>query len=217
MIIGLVSAIVVVPDQNAVRNSGDSRLPQMKLEFSLDCPSKTITVTALNENKEPVANSNMYIFYTNYAYQPIATGHTNQNGVGQMNIVGNPNYLTALFVLRIGNPAYQSKEIEFTYEKCFGTVSDEQIKNPPAPPPLPQDNGNKTYGANNATTQPTPTPVVNNTPINPRPNQSVVQNITANQNATNGSQNPLDGLGCKLPIAILGFLGLGAFINNIKQ
>ncbi|MGV8084931.1 MAG: hypothetical protein ACP5N9_01630 [Candidatus Bilamarchaeum sp.] len=219
IILGLVSAIVVTPDHQGVRNSGDSRLPRLDVDFSVDCPTKTITTTVISEDGAPVQNANMYVFYTNYAYQPIASGRTNQNGMGQLNIVGNPNFLTSLFILHVESSAYQTKEIEFTYEKCFGTVSDEEINNPPPAPTLPAENNT----SNN--TQPVPTPLTptNSTPL-PQPNNTVnnnsnvttpSQNNTANQNIT--PREATSSPGCKMPFAIFGFILVGAILFNRRQ
>ena len=212
ILIGLVSAIVVTPDHRGVRNSGDNRLPQMDVDFTVDCPTKTITANVLSEEGDIIPNANMYVFYTDYGYQPIASARTNQNGMGQLHIVGNPNYLTALFILKTESPSYQSQEIEFTYEKCFGTVSDEEITNPPPPPTLPPENT-----TNNTGPTPVPPPPVNNTPV---PNNTV--NTTNNtppvqHNTSNQTAQPEPSSGCKMPFAIFGFVLVGAVLLNKKQ
>ncbi len=169
---GMCMAFSVQPAYIEIKDTGGQSLPAMDVGISIDCDTKTLTVTAAsNETGEPVAGARTYLFYTDYAYQVIATGTTGSDGTGTMNIVGNRNYLTALFILRTDHPQFRSREIEFTYQKCFDA--------PPAPgPPANQtQQGNastpngSTHNASNETLPQNQTPMANGTGPQPNGNQ----------------------------------------------
>ena len=157
IVVGLVLAFSVTPAFQATKDSGSENLPKLEVGLGVDCDSKMLTVTATsNETGDAVDGANVYLFYTDYEYQMIGRGTTDADGVGEINVIGKPNYLTALFILRVDKPTYQSKEIEFTYKKCFD-----------APPKPPKNTTNTTSGGNTTppanTTQP-PNPPANATP-----------------------------------------------------
>ncbi len=123
-LLGLAIAIGVTPNYIDTKNTGQENLSIIDVGTTIDCQSKQLTINATaHESGEQVADGKIYLFYTNYGYQPIGSGKTDGNGIGKIEVVGNMNYLTALFVLRVDKPGLRSKEIEFTYQKCFEEIS----------------------------------------------------------------------------------------------
>jgi len=165
-----------------------------------------------NATDEPMIGANLYLFYTQYEYQLIATGKTGSDGIGTVNVIGNRDYLTRLFILRADKSGYQSREMEFTYKKCFD-----------APPKPPADASNQTQPANNTqnttppannTSQTPPSNYTNNTvnqtdstqPIPPK-NETAGQNATppANESEQQGTIPPRQGI-CPIGLAIFSLL-----------
>jgi hypothetical protein len=162
---GMCMAFSVQPVHNAVKDTGGQNLPTMNVGMTIDCDTKTLIVTARsNETGKPIAGAKAYLFYTNYAYQVIATGTTGEDGIGSMNVIGNRDYLTSLFILRTDHQQFRSREIEFTYQKCFEAPPDPQA-NQTRPGNASTPNGNA-YNASNATPAANLTPAGNAT----RPN-----------------------------------------------
>jgi hypothetical protein len=167
---GMCMAFSVQPAYIDVKDTGGQNLPAMNVGISIDCDTKTLTVTATsNKSGEPVAGAKTYLFYTNYAYQAIASGQSGADGVATMAVVGSMNYLTSMFILHVEQQQFKTREIEFTYEKCF--------QQPPAPHPMPnvtnQTPVNQTINTTNNTQPQNATPPANLTPpgnVTPRPN-----------------------------------------------
>lgn len=161
---GMCMAFSVQPAYIAIKDTGSQNLPAMNVGVTIDCDTKTLTVTATsNDTGEPVAGARTYLFYTNYAYQAIASGQSGGDGVATMTVVGNMNYLTSMFILHAEQPQFRTREIEFTYEKCF-----QQGPTPPAP-----NVTNQTINKTNVTQPQNATPPANLTPAvnaTPRPN-----------------------------------------------
>lgn len=183
LLLGISMALTVHPEYLETKDSGNQNLDTMDVAITIDCDSKTLTVTAeANDTGQPIPNSNIYLFYTDYEYQLIANGNTGSTGTGTINVLGNRNYLTAMFVLRVDNPQFRSREVEFTYEKCFETQPEPppQEETPPeeqAPPP----EQNETPSVNQTQPEQPPEPAVNETlsedndtsqPIVPPPQQA---------------------------------------------
>jgi len=184
VIAGLALAFSVSPAFQATKDSGGGNLPRLDVGLSVDCSSKALTVAVTsNETGDAVDGADVYLFYTDYEYQVIGRGKTGADGAGSISVIGNPNYLTALFILRVDKPAYRSKEIEFTYKKCFDA--------PPEPPTNTTNstpNGNATPPAN--TTQPNP-PANNTPPTNATP----PANATPPEPPANGTPPANNGTG----------------------
>jgi hypothetical protein len=128
LFLSLAAAFSVKPAYRDTQDTGNQNYPKMNVDITIDCDTKALTVeVASNSSGAAVGDANTFLFYTDYAYQVIASGKTNSSGISKMNVIGNIDFLTALFILRVDNPNFQSKEIEFTYQKCFQ-------KPPPEPP-----------------------------------------------------------------------------------
>jgi len=146
----LVSAFTVQADSIGVQETGDENLESLDVGISIDCDEKDLTVSVLGEDsEEPVAGASAFLFYTDYEYQLIATGTSDSEGKANIDVLGNRDYLTALFILRVDKSGYRSKEIEFAYEKCF--------QEPPvAPPPEPEEEPEETPPAVKPPVEPPP-------------------------------------------------------------
>ncbi len=126
LLAGLCIAFSVNPDYLGIKDSGDERLPKMNVSIAIDCDSKALTIEATDEEK-PIENAKTYLFYTDYGYQALPNpGTTDADGISVMDVPGNIQFLTAMFILRVDHGDFQTKEIEFDYRKCF--------EPPPAPP-----------------------------------------------------------------------------------
>lgn len=110
---------MVKPHYIEVQDTGNENLPTMDIDITINCDSKELTVEVSSE-EDAVENAWIYLFYTDYGYQALPnSGQTDANGRYTMEVAGSMEFLTAMFILRVDNPAYQSREIEFAYEKCF--------------------------------------------------------------------------------------------------
>jgi len=124
-------AFTVSPDYIGVQDTGSKSLPTMDVDISIDCETKDLIVTATSED-EPIDGASTVLFYTDYGYQPLPNpGKTGSDGSVTMTVPGTINFLTGLFILRVDHQEYQSREIEFAYEKCFEDP-------PPEPEPEPE-------------------------------------------------------------------------------
>jgi hypothetical protein len=120
LVFGVLFAATVKADVRATKDTGNENLPKMDIGIKIDCDSKALIVEAKsNQTGEPVSAAQTYLFYTDYTYQLVGTGSTNGSGISRINVVGNQDYLTALFILRVDKSGYQSRETEFTYKYCF--------------------------------------------------------------------------------------------------
>lgn len=148
LLAGLSMAFMAKPDYEDIQVTGSQNLPEMKVDLQVDCDSKEVLVAlASGEDNEPVANGQIYLLYTDYAYQPGADGRTGADGVGRLVPMGKRDYLTDLFILRASHPQFRSTKIEFTYRRCFDAP-------PPQPPQAnttPQDQTGSTMPGTNAT------------------------------------------------------------------
>ncbi|MEW6722034.1 MAG: hypothetical protein AB1324_02135 [Candidatus Micrarchaeota archaeon] len=133
LLIGLAAAFNVTPAYIEVQDTGNENLPVMDIRMTINCDTKEVSVQVLsNQTKEPVQGAKAYMFYTDYSYQALPnTGTTNGSGNVSMAVPGTIRFLTALFILRVDHADFRSREIEFTYKKCF---------EPPPPPPKPPSN-----------------------------------------------------------------------------
>ncbi len=129
LICGLGMAFSVRPDYNGVQDTGNKNLGTMEVDITIDCDTKVVTADVFsNESGAPVSGASAYMFYTDYAYQALPnSGKTDASGRVKMAVPGTIRFLTALFILRVDHYNFQSREIEFTYKKCFEA--------PPQPPP----------------------------------------------------------------------------------
>ncbi|MFH1784873.1 MAG: hypothetical protein ABH842_00445 [Candidatus Micrarchaeota archaeon] len=182
MMISLTMAFTVKPSYIDTKNTGDPNLGELEIELTVDCSNKQLTAFITNEDEEPIADAKTYVFYTDYGYQLLGTGTTDNGGISTINVIGNMDYLSALFIFRADATGYQSQEIEFTYMKCFGAPPQEPDppEDPVVPPTIPEDppaqtnisqNLSQNITQNNTTPYQPPT---NNTvpyqpPVQPRP------------------------------------------------
>ena len=144
LLAGIALAATVPADVRAIKNTGNENLPKMNVGITIDCATKALFVQAAsNSTGESVVSAQTFLFYTDYEYQLVGTGSTNSSGVSKINVIGNPDYLTALFILRVDKSGYQSRETEFTYKYCFqspppdiGTGYGDNEEPPEEPPEL---------------------------------------------------------------------------------
>jgi len=157
MLLGLSMAFSVKPDYFDTKETGNQNLDTLEVDIELDCDSKVLTATVTaNDTGEPIPNSSLYLFYTDYEYQLIGNGMTGSNGVGTIDVIGNMDYLTAMFIFRADKFQFRSKEIEFGYAKCFGTPPKDDTPANHTPGPSQQNttppaNGSNTNNTNAAT------------------------------------------------------------------
>ena len=153
---GIAAAFTVKPAYTGVHDTGNDNLPTLDVGITVDCDTKLASITvASNDTGEPLQGAKTYLFYTDYTYQALPNpGTTDAEGNSAIPVPGTIRFLNAMFILRVDKQGYQSREIEFTYKKCFE-----------APPPKP----------------PEPPPVQNGTNTT---NQTVPQNVTPPGNMT---------------------------------
>lgn len=161
---GLAIAFSVKPDYLEVKDSGNQNLPKIDVGITIDCDTKNLTVLVeSNETEDAVSGAKAYLFYTDYSYQALPNpGTTNADGIATIPVPGTIRFLNALFIMRVDAQGFQSREIEFVYEKCF--------EEPPPPPPQ-----NITPPGNHTPPPANQTPPVNQTPpgdITPPANQT---------------------------------------------
>jgi hypothetical protein len=126
LLIGSVFAATVKADVRAVKDTGNENLPKMNVGITIDCDSKALIVEPKsNTTGEPIASAQTYLFYTDYEYQLVGTGSTNASGISKINVIGNQDFLTALFILRVDKSGFRSRETEFTYKYCFQDPPDD--------------------------------------------------------------------------------------------
>ncbi len=205
----LAAAFSVTPDYLGIKDTGNQSLPKMDVSITLDCDTKaaTITVTS-NATGLAVQGAKTYMFYTDYGYNALPNpGTTDADGTVVMDVTGNIRYLTALFVLRTDDPSFQSREIEYTYQKCFG----------PQPPPAPLPSQNQTNGTgvppaeNNTTTANSTAPANTTIPANTTPaaNGTIGANASGNASNQTGSGQKAPSA-CPLPALLLALIFLKA-------
>jgi len=139
LIMGLTAAFTVNPAYTGVHDSGNENLPALDVGITVDCDSKLAGINvASNDTGEPLQGAVAYLFYTDYSYQALPNpGTTDAQGNTAIPVPGTIRFLNALFILRVDKQGYQSREIEFTYKKCFDAPP-----KPPEPPPV--QNGTNT-------------------------------------------------------------------------
>lgn len=169
-LVGLSNAFLVRPDYFEFQDTGNKNLPTMYVDILIDCDTKELTIEARSEETdEPIEGATVHIFYTDYVYQALPTvGTTDENGITKMEIPGNIRFLTALFILRVDHTDYQSKEIEFAYEKCFEEPPEEEISE--------EDEAEE----NETEAPPPPSPETNETE-EPEEPEEVEENVTENE------------------------------------
>lgn len=169
LLASLCAAFTVNPTYRGIKDTGSASLPKLDVDITIDCDTKDLVVqVSSNESGEPVPGARTYLFYTDYTYQALPNPRTtNEEGLAVMPVPGSIRFLTALFILRVDAQSHQSREIEFTYEKCFQA--------PPSPPP--------------------PSPPVNQTNQTPPTNQTAppppLGNQTSPGNITNQTTPPI--------------------------
>lgn len=187
-----VFSLTITPLYIQVKETGNESLPSQNVSFKINCDTKTLLINSNSDSGLP--NPKAYLFNTNYGYSLFGTSQ-GQNGKVNLSASGNVNFLTALFILRVDSPGYRSKEIEFTFQKCFDGSPDESdviqilptIEEPVA---LPQE------------------PVVESPPIPVVPQESVVINSSSNtSNSSNvSSPSPSSSSGvCAMPFGLISF------------
>ena len=199
--IALASAFSVKPDYQGVQDTGSGGL--INAGITIDCATNALSVSAnANDTGSALANANVYLFYTNYGYQVIATGKTGTDGVSAINVAGTRNYLTSLFVLRVEAQGYQSEEIEFTYKKCF----DAPPKNETKPPVINSTINSTTNTSTNTTVTPPPNVTENKSNVTQPP---PVANVTQQpENKTQNNPPPAKPSSCLPAFLLISVLAL---------
>ena len=156
-------AFSVNPDYLDSKDSGDERLPKMDVSITVDCDTKALTIDVTDEDEQPIENAKAYLFYTDYGYQALPNpGTTDADGIVVMDIPGNIRFLTAMFILRVDQSNFQTKEIEFDYRKCFepppSEEPEEEEEIPPPEPEEPPENVTEPPNVTENVTPPTITP-----------------------------------------------------------
>lgn len=172
LLTGLAMAFTVKPDYIEIKDTGHQSLPTLDVGITIDCDTKNLSVhVASNATGEAVQGAKTYLFYTDYTYQALPNpGTTGADGITAMPVPGTIRFLTAMFILRVDKKDFKSREIEFTYQKCFEA--------PPAPPPPPPQN---------VTPPQNQSPPANQTPLPPTGNMTP----PGNQTPSNGSTPPI--------------------------
>lgn len=120
VLLGCSYALTIRPDYIDIKDTGDQSLPKMNVGLTIDCDTRQITVMASsNKTGEQIDGARIFLFNTQYGYDLVATGSTIEDGSGTIDVLGNINFLTAMLVLRVDQPSYQSRQIEFEFTKCF--------------------------------------------------------------------------------------------------
>lgn len=190
----MVSAFGVQADYIDVKDTGDENLEALNVAIFIDCDYKNITVQVEGQDsEEPVDGADVYLFYTDYGYQPIKRFATDSEGLGRTDVPGTLDYLTGLFILRVDKSGYQSREIEFAYEKCF--------QEPPAPVSPPAEEPEET------------TPPAVKPPAEQPPAEEVIppEEAPVNVSPPGGEEAPAPGpapAACPLGMAVLSLLFL---------
>jgi DNA segregation ATPase FtsK/SpoIIIE-like protein len=201
-------ATSVNPDYIEIKNTGDENLGELEITLTVDCSTKQLTALIENEDEEPIADADTYLFYTNYGYQLLTTASTGDDGTSTMNVMGNINYLTAMFVFRADADGYQSQEIEFTYEKCEGYEQDDETEDSEA------DDEDQIEQDQDDTNQTEEDDAQQANQTNNQQNQSntAQQNQTINQTGQN-HQNELPSL---CPVGMI-FMALLLMLRKVEQ
>jgi hypothetical protein len=134
-----VFSLTITPFYIQVKETGNESLPSQNVSFKINCDTKTLLINS--NSAYGIPNPKAYLFNTNYGYSLFGTSQ-GQNGKVNLSASGNVNFLTALFILRVDSPGYRSKEIEFTFQKCFDGSPDESVVSPDpplSPPSIPQE------------------------------------------------------------------------------
>jgi hypothetical protein len=120
-LLGISMAANVTPKYLGIKDTGNQNLPTMAVGIQINCDNKELKINvATNGTGAPVSGATEYLFYTDYGYQPLPNSvKTGTDGTALMKVPGTINFLTGLFILRTDHPEHRSREIEFTYEKCF--------------------------------------------------------------------------------------------------
>jgi hypothetical protein len=138
LIIGLAAAFTVKPAYTGIHDTGNENLPALNVDIGVDCDTKIVHINvASNETGEPLKDAMTYLFYTDYSYQALPNpGKTDSGGDAEIPVPGTIRFLNAMFILRVDRQGYRSREIEFSYKKCF-----EAPPKPPEPPPAHNETG----------------------------------------------------------------------------
>jgi len=179
---GVGMAFTVKPAYLAIQDTGNDNLPALDVGIAIDCDTKEIEVdVASNETGDAVGDAMAYLFYTDYSYQALPNpGKTDSAGKTTIPVPGTLRFLKAMFTLRVDKQGFQSREIEFTYAKCF-----EAQPEPPEPPA--NDTG---------TGQTNQTPPANTTPVQ---NATPPSNATSPANTTPQVKPDANGTGTPQP------------------
>jgi hypothetical protein len=146
---GMALAFSVKPTFIDTQDTGGDSLPTLDVGITVDCETKQVGVdVASNETGEAVEGAMAYLFYTDYTYQPLPNpGKTDDAGKATIPVPGTLRFLKAMFTLRVDAQGFQSREIEFTYAKCFDAQPAE---------PKPPANGTGQAGGTQGSGQQTP-------------------------------------------------------------
>lgn len=198
-LISLCFAFTVTPDYENIKDTGKEN-GSLDIDITIDCETTDTTLAVTDEqNGSPVYDAEAFLFYTDYGYHLVSSGKTNENGLLVMDVPGNINYLRALFILRVDKAGYNSREIEFTYEKCSYPPEEE----PPENETWEEPEENETY-------EEPPEVPENQTEEVPEEENGTYENQTEyvpEENATETEEEPPGGLEACLPaLIILGIL-----------
>lgn len=205
-LIGLASAFSVRPDIQGVQDTGSTQLPAMDVGITIDCSSNMLTVTVdANDTGQPVQGANTYLFYTNYGYQAIGSGESDNMGIAAIPVTGKLDFLTSLFVLRVDKEGYRSRETEFTYNNCFNGQPTGSV---------PQ-NSSPAQTVNQSSNQPVNQTAQTNVTVPAPSNQTAPTNLTAASSGNSTANTPTPKPSSKLP-CLPGFLLIALIAYALK-
>lgn len=191
-VLSSVFSLTITPFYIQVKETGNESLPSQDVTFKINCDTKTLIIDSSSNSGIP--NPKAYLFNTNYGYSLFGTNE-GRNGKVNLSASGNVNYLTSLFILRVDSPGYRSKEIEFTFQKCFDGSPDETQPPQIIPDSTPPEQ----------TVEPSPEPPVSDPIPNPVPLPSPTSgNITSNSSSTPPSSSSSSGV-CAMPFGLISF------------
>lgn len=187
-----VFSLTITPFYIQVKETGNESLPSQDVSFKINCDTKTLLINSNSDYGVP--NPKAYLFNTNYGYSLFGTNE-GQNGKVNLSASGNVNFLTALFILRVDSPGYRSKEIEFTFQKCFDGSPDEpdSVQTPPAVQEPVVDSTPPTIPIEPSVSSPNTEPTINS---------SSTSNNSSNASANTSSSS--SGV-CAMPFGLISF------------
>lgn len=189
-----VFSLTITPLYIQVKETGNESLPSQNVSFKINCDTKTLLINSNSDSGLP--NPKAYLFNTNYGYSLFGTSQ-GQNGKVNLSASGNVNFLTALFILRVDSPGYRSKEIEFTFQKCFDGSPDESVVSSDTPVSLPTPQEPTVEPTISEPTLPEPS-------IPPSPVINSSSNTSNSSNVSSPSPSSSSGV-CAMPFGLISF------------